>query len=73
MRLSVFPEDIKQHIVQHLLKSRFDDVKTWAKHLDTTDDSIHYKDFLTRTKAHDAYRGLSFQNTFPELAKLLAN
>ena len=73
MRVSVFPADVKKYIVSHLFTSKFDDVKTWAKHLDATDDSIHYKDFFTRTKAHDAYRGLSFQNTFPELAELLAN
>ena len=72
MRVSIFPEDIKQDIVQHLLRSEFNDVKTWAKHLDATDDSMNYKDFLTRAKAHDAYRGLSFQKTFPELAELLA-
>ena len=73
MRVSVFPTDIKNLIVSHLSTSQFDDVKTWAKHLNETDDSTYYKDFLTRLEAHDEYRSISFKNTFPELAKILAN
>ena len=73
MRTSVFPQKIKRHIVNHLLTSSFDDVKTWATHLDSTDDSANYEKFVTLTNAHDNYRGLSFNKTFPELAKLLAN
>ena len=73
LRVSVFPADIKTHIVDHLLNSNFEDVQTWANHLQVTDDSNNFLHFCKTTTAHDNYRGLDFKKTFPELAKLLAN
>ena len=73
MRPSVFPIDIKQKIVNHLLQSDHHDVKTWANLVQKEDDSTKYEQFCTMTQKHDQYRGFDFNKTFPELAKLLAN
>lgn len=71
LRVSVFPDTIKKKIVEHLKNSLFGDVRTWANHLQATDDSKYFSDFCSRTQAHDLYRGLEFDKTFPELSALV--
>lgn len=73
MRASVFPNQIRHQISNHLMNSKFDDVQTWSKYLHKTDDSDQFVEFMNKTKAHDEYRSLDFAKTFPELAELIAN
>lgn len=71
MRLSVWPSDIKIHIINKLKNSNNSDCHTWANLLDNSDDSEHYKKFLELTTWHDRYRGTDFKTTFPEMAQFL--
>ena len=71
MRPQVFPQTIKDKIIEHLNLSRHQDVHIWANYLSNNDSSEYFSEFLRLTDAHDLYRNLNFANTFPELKKLL--
>lgn len=73
MRYSVFPQDIRNTIAQHLRKSKFDDVHIWADDIEKSDDSEYYQEFLAKTRAHDNFRKNNFAHSFPELAEILAS
>jgi len=68
LRPSVWPEPVKQLIQDRLSQSRFPAVQHWAGLINNSDDSEHFELFRHRTRQHDAYRHLSFAETFPELA-----
>ena len=67
MRPTVWPNDIKFKIINKLNASQHQDICNWVKLLVNEDDSEHFDEFKTRTHAHDQYRKISFENTFPEL------
>jgi len=71
LRLSVYPDQVKQLIITHLKTSKFQDVLTWADLLGKSDDSRYFSEFVKRTKQHDNYRHLNFDEIFPELAQLM--
>lgn len=71
MRPTVWCRAAREKIVQHLDTSRYDDVKQWARLLETNDDSEHFEMFKTRLKQHDKYRQLNFSDHFPELSQFL--
>ena len=68
MRPSVWPDHIKNQIVDKLNSSDHTDVKKWAVLLTNTDDNILFEQFQTKVKEHDTYRKLDFKKIFPELA-----
>jgi MoaA/NifB/PqqE/SkfB family radical SAM enzyme len=68
LRPTVWSKDAKMHIIKHLESSQLAEVKKWAHHLTTIDDSTEFEVFVKRTHAHDKYRSLDFKKTFPELA-----
>jgi hypothetical protein len=55
-------------MIDRLCASKFHDVVTWGKFLTDTDDSQWFGTFVQHTCEHDAYRNLSFEDTFEELA-----
>jgi hypothetical protein len=69
MRPTVWPN--KQHIVGHLSRSQYEDVRTWAEMIDNSDDSDQFEEFCKKLHQHDQYRGLDFSQTFPEMAHAL--
>jgi MoaA/NifB/PqqE/SkfB family radical SAM enzyme len=71
MRPQVYPQAIKNKIIEHLKGSRYEDVQTWAHYLINNDSSEYFSEFLRLTDAHDLYRNLNFANTFPEVKELL--
>lgn len=71
MRPSVWPYKAKRHIIDHLQSSTHQDCHIWAGLLANTDDSDYFSKFLETVQWHDAYRGLSFPQVFPELAPYL--
>lgn len=71
MRPTVYPKQIKEKIVKHLLTSRHEDVHTWANYLLQYDHSEYYEMFLSKTKAHDLYRNLNFSDTFSQVQELI--
>lgn len=71
MQPTVYPKQINEKIVTHLLNSRHEDVHTWANYLLKNDHSEYYKLFLDKTKVHDLYRNLNFANTFSEVQELI--
>ena len=71
MRPQVYPQAIKDKIIEHLQRSQHKDVQTWATYLSNNDGSDYYDEFLRLTDAHDLYRNLNFATTFPEVKKLL--
>lgn len=73
MRYSVFPLSLRKKISEHLRKSKFEDIHVWANSVENTDDSEYFSMFLEKTQEHDNYRGTDFQETFPELAEMIAN
>jgi organic radical activating enzyme len=71
MRPQVYPQTVKDKIIEHLQSSQHKDIHTWATYLSDNDSSAYYDEFLRLTDAHDLYRNLNFAKTFPELKKLL--
>jgi sulfatase maturation enzyme AslB (radical SAM superfamily) len=71
MRPTLWPTLAKQDIVQHLRSSPRPEIQAWAELVHNTDDSVYYKDFLSRVYWHDGYRGTDFRTTFPELANFI--
>lgn len=71
MRPSVWTDEVRRHITQRLEASDFDAVRQWAQLMQHSDDSQYFPMFVQRTRQHDAYRGTSFDHTFPELAPYL--
>jgi len=71
MRPTVYPKSINEKIVNHLNKSRHQDVRTWAKYLENNNNSEHYQMFLSMKQAHDTYRNLNFADTFSQVQELI--
>ena len=71
MRPQVYPQAIKNKIIQHLRSSRHEDIHTWANYLTNNDSSEYFEEFLRLRDVHDLYRNLNFANTFPEVTELL--
>lgn len=65
MKPTVWPD--KKFIIARLMKSKYLDVRIWAKLLESTDNSIHFETFKNKIIEHDNYRGTDFLSTFPEL------
>jgi len=71
MRPSVWPESVRNHIVEHLMSSSYQEVHEWARMLQKQNSSDQFTKFKTYLAQHDQYRGLSFAETFKELAEFL--
>lgn len=71
LRPTVWNKHAKMFIAKHLESSQNDEVRKWAHHLNSLDDSKVFNEFIKRTIAHDQYRKLDFKKTFPELASYL--
>lgn len=71
LRPSVWPQPIKQHIIDRIGCSQYDSVLKWTKILTDNDDSEYFEEFLKYMHRHDIYRALSYQQTFPEMSSLL--
>ena len=71
IRPGVWPEHIKQHIIEHMKTSQHPDVTTWAQLLEHSNDSKMYDEFKKRIQQHDQYRHTDFKITFPELAQYI--
>jgi hypothetical protein len=69
MRPEVWPTNIKQIIIDRLNKSQHQEVKNWCNILSTNNIDKH-EEFYLYLKKHDEYRGLNFNETFPELAEI---
>lgn len=68
LRPTVWNNDAKMYIIKHLESSQLAELKKWAHHLNSINDSTEFEAFVNRTHAHDKYRNLDFKKTFPELA-----
>lgn len=68
LRPTVWEKAAKDFIIAHLESSRHLEVRKWAHHLASLDDSKLYNAFVNRTNTHDKYRKLDFKKHFPELA-----
>lgn len=71
LRPTVWTTDAKMFIAEHLDSSQNFEVKKWAHHLRSNDDSVLFDEFVKRTLVHDQYRNLDFKHAFPELAKYI--
>ena len=71
MRPTVWTQPAKNIIVQRLATSVYEDVQTWGKLVNNTDDTEFFNKFIENLHKHDAYRQLNFSNTFPELAEYI--
>jgi hypothetical protein len=69
MRPEVWPMNIKRIIIDKLNKSYHQEVKNWSNIL-LTNDIDNYEEFCQYLKQHDVYRGLNFNETFPEIAEI---
>lgn len=67
MRPSVWPEEAKRDIIDHLDSHPNPDCRVWADFLAKNDDSIYWQEFKTKSARHDQYRGLDFCTVFPEM------
>lgn len=72
-RCSVFPDSIKEQIVNQLRESKYEDVILWSEFLQNNNDSDQFAEFLNKKQTHDEYRNTNFELIFPELAELIAN
>lgn len=71
MRPTVWPTAVKNVIVDKLAQSNYtSDIAPWIELLTTVDDSNYYADFCRYLALHDQYRGLTFKDVFPEMAKI---
>jgi MoaA/NifB/PqqE/SkfB family radical SAM enzyme len=71
MRPSVWHQNARDFIIDHLKNSAYSDCHVWANYLDKCDDSNQFKNFLKYLNKHDQYRNLDFKITFPDLVKFL--
>jgi radical SAM protein with 4Fe4S-binding SPASM domain len=71
MRPTVWPQNVCASIADHLNTSEHSDVRVWAELVINENDSEHFEMFRNKMQQHDQYRGLDFDNTFPELTKYL--
>lgn len=71
LRPTVWPNHIKKHIADKLEQSSHDDIRAWVNIINDNDDSDHYQAFLDFMDRHDHYRGMSYRNTFIEMAQFL--
>ena len=67
LRPTIWTEDQSQQIITKLNHSKHEDLKHWAKMLETTDDSKHFVSFQEYLKWHSNYRKLDYTKVFPEL------
>ena len=67
-RPAVWPQAARQYIANHLKKSRWPEVKNWARMILQQDHSQYFEEFLQRMQQHDRYRGLDYGSVFPEMA-----
>jgi radical SAM protein with 4Fe4S-binding SPASM domain len=67
LRPTVWHNDAKMFIINHLESSQNSEVRKWANHLNSIDDSNLFDSFVERTTVHDQYRNLDFKKIFPEL------
>ena len=70
-RPTVWPDHVRNLIQQHLNCSKYDDVHVWAQAVVNADDYEYFDQFCKRLREHDQYRGLVFENTFPEMATFI--
>jgi hypothetical protein len=68
MRPTVWPQETKKWIAEHLHNSQHSECVMWADLLMNQDDSIYFENFVKYLHQHDSYRQLDFKKTFPELA-----
>lgn len=73
MRPTVWSNTVRQHIVKKLSNSKHRAVIKWADLLEHTNDSEYFEMFWNKTQQHDNYRGISFEQTFPELTEILCD
>jgi hypothetical protein len=71
MRPTVWPYPAKQFVINKLTQSLHSSVTPWIDLMTNVDDSLHFESFRSYLKKHDQYRGLSFSDTFSELAKFI--
>jgi MoaA/NifB/PqqE/SkfB family radical SAM enzyme len=71
MRPGVWVGDAKQYIIDRLLQHTNLDCHAWAKLLQSADDGRYFDEFVDKLHWHDRYRGVSFKDTFPEMAQYL--
>lgn len=71
MRPTVWPEHIKNKIINKLNSSQHQDTRSWIQLLLNEDDSKYFDEFKTKTQKHDWYRKLNFASAFPELETYL--
>ena len=69
LRPSVWPEKTKKYIIDILEKSKYNELRSWANLLSSTDDSDLFPEFQKFVRTHDQYRGTNFDVAFPELAE----
>lgn len=70
-RVGVFPDNVKQQVRKKLEGSKYEDLRKISSWLDDN-ESEHWDTFLKYAKIHDEYRKENFQQTFPEIYKLLS-
>lgn len=71
LRPTVWPDRAKQMIISQLYSSDKQEIKNWASHLQSHNDTEWFSDFVKFTKTHDQYRNLDFRLVFPELASYI--
>jgi radical SAM protein with 4Fe4S-binding SPASM domain len=71
LKPTVWNKDARMFIINHLNTSKHLEVRKWAHHMNSIDNSELFDSFVKRTQVHDAYRKLNFSTTFPELAKFV--
>ena len=71
MRPGVWGGDAKHYIIDRLARHSNPDCHDWAKLLQSADDEKYFDEFVEKLEWHDTYRGLSFKDTFPEMAAFI--
>jgi len=70
MRANVWPREVREVISQHLRKSRWPEVKNWAR-LILEDGPDRFEEFCDLVSKHDRYRKLDYRIIFPEMAQYI--
>jgi len=65
MRPTVWPD--KEKIINKLNQSNIKEVNNWSSLILSQDDTEYFNEFCMRTRQHDAYRNLNFNEVFPEM------